>query len=411
MIQVSRPHSRIEGTVVLPASKSISNRVLLIRALSGSDAPLTHLSEAADTRILQQLLAIESGTFDTGHAGTTFRFLLSYLCLRPGIHVLTGSERMQQRPVGPLVTALRQLGARITYLNKEGYPPLQIEASALDGDSHLSIPATVSSQFISSLLLIAPLLPKGLRLQLRGKIVSRSYIDMTLSIMAYFGVQHRWEAQNIIVPPQTYRMRPFEVESDWSAASYFYAIAALSNEARLFLPGLKQQSLQGDAAIARIMLSFGVETEFLPEGALLRKRSAPVSTSVEIDFLPCPDIAQTVAVVCAGTGIKGKFSGLDTLSIKETDRIAALQNELAKVGAFFKQDEASTGSYILTPPAAISSAEVPVFKTYEDHRMAMAFAPLSVLMPIAIQHPEVVGKSFPAFWEALEALGFRIVRK
>lgn len=411
MIQLYRQHREVTGTVRLPASKSISNRALIIRALSGEDTPITNLSDAADTQVLLRLLETTPDTYDVGHAGTTFRFLLSHLALQPGRHVLTGSERMQQRPIGPLVDALRDLGAAITYLNREGYPPLLIETGKLTRKSHLVIPATVSSQFISSLLMVAPLLPDGLRLSLEGNIVSRSYIEMTLAIMATFGVSHSWEGQEIIVPRQTYRMHPFEVESDWSAASYFYAIAAFADSAEITLAGLRKNSLQGDAAIAEIMEIFGVHTVFDETGAHLTKVPGLLPPMMEWDFLNCPDIAQTVAVICAGTGVRGLFSGLETLSIKETDRIAALKTELAKIGASFVRfsprfaKKSAKTHYYITPNETALPFDPPVFDTYDDHRMAMAFAPLAILYKIGIRHPEVVKKSYPGFWGGLQELG------
>ncbi|MEM1320926.1 MAG: 3-phosphoshikimate 1-carboxyvinyltransferase [Bacteroidota bacterium] len=407
---LSKPNRHIKGQITLDGSKSISNRALIIRALSGEDFPIEHLSTSNDTVTMQALLAQASdlATLDTGAAGTTFRFLTAYLALQPGTQVLTGSERMKQRPIGVLVEALRNLGAQIDYLGQEGYPPLRINPPQLNAANHLQISAGVSSQYISALLMIAPTLPKGLTLELEGKIVSRPYIEMTLRLMAYFGVQHQWEGQRIIIAHQAYQGRAFRVEADWSAASYHYALAAFADELELDLFGLDEKSLQGDAVLAELMRGFGIETTFIEGGLQLRKGGA-VKPMFEKDFIRCPDIAQTLAVVCGGLGINGLFTGLDTLSIKETDRIAALKTELAKVQVWFSQlppkfSKNTEKAYYMVEGKAV--LDHPTFATYEDHRMAMAFAPLAMFGPIQIIDPHVVAKSYPGFWEDLKTLGF-----
>ena len=410
-IQISCPLDSLKGTVALAGSKSISNRVLMIRAFSGRDFPIAGLGNAADTVTLQRLLASAAQTsvepLDAGPAGTTFRFLTAYLAAQEGTQVLTGSERMQQRPIGLLVDALRELGARIDYLEKEGYPPLRIRSpQGLGRVAVLSIPADTSSQYITALLLLAPTLPAGLQLKLEGTIVSRPYIEMTLRLMQYFGVRHRWEGNLIAVPPQTYQPQPFRVEADWSAASYYYALAVLFPDTDLALCGLYADSLQGDAVLAEMMEPFGITTVFEPEGVRLRKNGKPLPQDFEYDFLRCPDLAQTLAVICAAVGARGRFSGLETLRIKETDRIAALQAELAKVGVALRAEDPGQGSFVLQGRAKVQGR--PVFSTYHDHRMAMAFAPLSVLGDILVEDPEVVGKSYPTFWEDLRTLGFSI---
>jgi 3-phosphoshikimate 1-carboxyvinyltransferase len=398
-----RPLSPLRGAISLAGSKSISNRALLIRALSGEDFPIHRLANARDTELLHGLLQDGGELLDAEAAGTTFRFLTAYLALQPGTQVLTGSARMKQRPIGLLVEALRQLGARIEYLETEGYPPLRIGSPAdLGHTRELRIPASTSSQYISALLMIAPVLPQGLSLQLEGRIVSRPYIQMTLQLMAYFGVEHRWEGAAIDVPPQPYRGRPFTVEADWSAASYYYAMAALAKEADLQLNGLFEDSLQGDAVLAPMMENFGVRTSFNQHGIRLAKTGQGLPAFFEQDFLRCPDLAQTLAVVCAALGVAAAFDGLETLRIKETDRIAALQAELAKVGVTLTPE----GDQRCQITGKAQVADRPVFQTYEDHRMAMAFAPLALLGPICIAEPQVVAKSYPAFWDDLRTLGF-----
>ena len=408
-----RKPQALKGEISLAGSKSISNRALLIRALSSEDFPIHCLANARDTELLLNLLQSSDTLLDAGAAGTTFRFMTAYLALQPGTQVLTGTERMKQRPIGLLVEALRQLGAHIDYLEKEGYPPLRIGSpQGLGHKQELAISASTSSQYISALLMIAPGLPSGCTLRLEGRVVSRPYIEMTLNLMAYFGVNCRWEGHTIDVPPQAYRARSFTVEADWSAASYYYAMAALADEVDLQLNGLFEQSVQGDAVLAPMMENFGVQTTFNQRGIRLSKTGPARPTAFEQDFLRCPDLAQTLAVVCAALGVPAAFTGLETLRIKETDRIAALHAELAKVGASLtpttglQDDSPDAPCYQISGKAQV--AGLPVFDTYEDHRMAMAFAPLAILGPIRIAEPEVVVKSYPAFWEDLQRLGFVI---
>lgn len=414
VIQVSKADRRIEGRIRLAGSKSISNRALIVQALCSDDFPIEGLANAKDTVTLQALLNSEEETLDVGAAGTTFRFLTAYLSTIPGTQILTGSERMKQRPIGVLVEALRKLGAVVEYVGEEGYPPLRIgESSDFGREAQLRIPASTSSQYITALLLLGPTLPQGITLELDGKIVSRPYIEMTLGLMAHFGVEHQWEGNTIRVTHQAYQARPFRVEADWSAASYYYSLAALSDSCDLQLDGLFADSFQGDAVLQEVYTTFGIKTTFNETGLHLHKPAgAPVPPLFEYDFLSCPDIAQTVAVSCSGLGTQGLFTGLETLRIKETDRIAALQNELGKVNSFFSalpprlSGQAEQKYFMLDGKA---NWEVPpTFATYEDHRMAMAFAPLGMLGSIQIAEPEVVVKSYPDFWHDLEQLGFQI---
>lgn len=408
-ISLYRTQQPLNGVVHLSGSKSISNRVLIIRALCKEPFAVHKLAAADDTRLLHTLLETEDPVRDAGPAGTTFRFLTAFLSLQEGEQVLTGSDRMKNRPIGLLVDALRSLGANITYLEKEGYPPLQIGAPGLNfgRTARVRIPANTSSQYISALLMIAPVLPQGLVLELEGKIVSRPYIEMTLALMAYFGVQHDWDGNTITIAPQDYQAKDFTVEADWSAASYYYTMAAFSPEVHLQLNGLFASSTQGDAVLVKMMEAFGVESSFNADGVLLEKRTQPLPGHFQQDFLRCPDLAQSLAVVCAGLGVPATFTGLETLSIKETDRILALKTELAKVGVQLLAE----GKERFDMQGHAVWQAVPEFQTYEDHRMAMAFAPLAMQHPIRIHEPAVVGKSYPAFWEDLQQIGFDITRQ
>lgn len=410
---VSKDNLSIKGSIDLDGSKSISNRALIIQALCEKSFDITHLSTSKDTTTLQQLLNSNDNLLDAGAAGTTFRFMTAYLALKDGRQVLTGSERMKQRPVAVLVDALNSLGANISYLEKEGYPPLAISSPTIKDNKRLSISANVSSQYISALLMIAPLLPNGLTLQLDSNIVSRPYIEMTLKLMSHFGIVYQWKDNQIQVKNQKYQAKPYKVEADWSAASYYYIMAAFSDELSLQLNGLWAESVQGDAILSEMMEQFGVKSSFNKQGVLLTKKKIETVPSFDWDFIRCPDIAQSIAVVCAGLGTRGMFTGLETLRIKETDRIAALQHELAKVSVDFKfEKNKSTQSgkdyYELSGKAILQN---PNFKTYDDHRMAMAFAPLAMFGSINIAEPMVVVKSYPQFWEGLESLGFQIQKK
>ncbi|MEY3369069.1 MAG: hypothetical protein RI973_2224 [Bacteroidota bacterium] len=412
--QLRKPDRRLAGDVYLDGSKSISNRALIIRALCNRHFEIHRLSTSRDTQTLQALLASTDAVLDAGAAGTTFRFLTALLAARPGSQILTGTERMKQRPIGVLVEALRQLGARIDYLEKEGYPPLHIHSPEALGTRHpvLSVPAGTSSQYLSALLMIAPALPAGMELHLEGNLVSRPYLEMTLRMMEYFGISHTWEGPVIRIPPQAYQPREFTVEADWSAASYYYAMAALSESCELRLHGLFKDSLQGDSVLPEMMQHFGVRTAFVGEGQLLLTREEPAKPYFEWDFLPCPDLAQTVSVLCAGLGVHGLFTGLETLRIKETDRISALQQELAKVQVYLSMLPArflkkANREFFHQEGKAVMSEQL-VFGTYEDHRMAMSLAALAMLGEVGIRQPDVVSKSYPAFWEDLRRLGFQL---
>ncbi|MFK7905147.1 MAG: 3-phosphoshikimate 1-carboxyvinyltransferase, partial [Chitinophagales bacterium] len=338
---ISKKDRNIKGNIKLDGSKSISNRVLIIRALCGDNFEIENLSTSDDTKAMLKALDQAQGNtarIDVGAAGTTMRFLTAFLSNKEGDWILTGSERMKQRPIGVLVDALRTLGADIEYIENEGYPPLRVKGKKMDGGT-VNINAGVSSQYLSALLMIAPVLQNGLSLKLEGDLVSKPYLTMTLKMMNYFEVKSEWiDEQTIFVPSQSYQTKPFFVESDWSAASYHYALAAFGEEVNLSLEGLLKESLQGDSVLPSIMKTFGVETVYGDKVVHLSKKESTAS-DFQYNFVECPDIAQTLAVVCGGLKIKGSFSGLVTLSIKETDRTAALQEELAKFDISFTKKQ------------------------------------------------------------------------
>lgn len=402
-LTLSHPSGVLNGSIKLPASKSEANRALIIAALSGQESQLHNLSEANDTQLLQRLLKSDAETIDAEDAGTVMRFLTAFYAITGQQKTLTGTERMCQRPIKVLVEALQELGASIEYLGEEGYPPLKIGKFSGSGKKQLKVRSDISSQYISALLMVAPLLPEGLELELEGKIGSRPYIEMTLSLMQHFGVSADFTENTITVKPQQYTSAAFTVESDWSAASYWYSLVALSKEADITLLGLKEQSFQGDRAVVDIMYRLGVYTEFTGEGVRLLKKEH--ERHLSLDFSDCPDLAQTVVALCAGLGIHLDMTGLESLRIKETDRIQALQIEVLSMNSSLQ--EISPGVFHLEP--GILHKEQLSFRTYQDHRMAMAFAPLVLLEPVEIQEPSVVRKSYPRYWEDLGKVGFEVV--
>jgi 3-phosphoshikimate 1-carboxyvinyltransferase len=444
MLKISSGN-QIRGRIVLPASKSISNRALVLNALSKNALLPDNLSDSDDTQVMIRALQSLSGSpstgradnrrlppevermgrvpIDIGAAGTAMRFMTAFLSVTPGEHVITGTERMKHRPIGILVDALRQLGANIKYEGEEGFPPLRITGrDDLEGGA-LTVPGNVSSQYISALLMIAPTLRKGLRLTLTGTIASRPYLDMTISMMRDFGAKVGWQGDDAIeVEPRAYLQRAYHIESDWSAASYWYEIVALSRDANaeVELIGLHHDSIQGDSRVWRMFGELGVETQFYvePDGTeVTRLRKSPNITSFfSQDFTHQPDLAQTFAVTCAMLGVPFHLFGLQSLRIKETDRIAALEKELGKL-----VDVEVQGNDLLMPSSE-GKANVGLsiegkagrgplaFDTYEDHRMAMAFAPVCLRTDCQIQinNPQVVSKSYPRFWDDLSAVGFKI---
>ena len=406
--QVSTSIKAINASINLPSSKSISNRALIINALNYSPYPLRNLSDSDDTIVLTAALNSNSNKFDIGHAGTAMRFLTAFLSKIVGEWEITGSERMQQRPISILVNALNSLGAQISYLKNEGFPPLKILGSHLTGKT-IELDGSVSSQYISALLLIAPTIENGLTLKLSGEITSRSYINLTLELMAKFGIQYQWEGNKITVPEQNYIARDFTIEADWSGASYWYEILSLCKTGEILLENLQLKSLQGDANIAGWFEQFGVFSVQKNNGVLLSKIEVELPKKLIIDFIENPDVAQTMACLCVAKEIPFHFSGLKTLKIKETDRISALQKELAKFGAFLTEPESGE----LAWDGIIDTSqknENPLIETYHDHRMALAFAPMALVKnKVRINDPMVVTKSYPGFWNDLKKAGFIVL--
>lgn len=383
--------------VQLPASKSISNRALILNALSKSGKTIHNLAKCDDTDVLLAALRSDGNHFDIGAAGTAMRFLTAYLCLKEGEWIVTGSERMKQRPIKVLVEALRTLGADVDYLENEGFPPLKIKGGAMKG-GEITIDGSVSSQYISALLMIAPCLQDGLTLKFQGKVVSKPYIMMTLQMMSQFGITYQWDDDIIKVVPQTYTPVDYTVESDWSASSYWYEIALLSGGGTTFtLPKLYRESLQGDARVKDIFEPLGVSTKFVGNDIQIVCDKEVVG-QFKYDFSEQPDLAQTVVVTCCCMDVPFHFSGLQTLKIKETDRIAALMNECKKLG--FLLEEPAEGE-LAWRGVKIAKSDEPI-ATYKDHRMAMAFAPAALKVgSIRIDDPMVVSKSYPEYWTAV----------
>lgn len=399
-------NAKLLAKVSLPASKSISNRALVMHAISRSDLPIRNIAHCDDTDVMVKALSTTDSTIDIGAAGTSMRFLTAYLSNMPGNWTITGSERMKQRPISILVEALRTLGAEIDYAEREGFPPLNIKGRPLaGGEVHLD--GSVSSQYISALLMVAPIMSRGLTLVLDGKIISRPYIRMTLRMLEEFGVQSRWSGNEIRIASQPYRPVAYEVESDWSSASYWYQICALSEIGSIIqLPGLREESMQGDAAVAQVFEHFGVKTDYGREGVTITHIGGAEGRLV-LDLVHQPDLAQTIVVTSCLLGTAFEMTGLESLKIKETDRIVALKTECAKLGCHLQETDSSLswegGERVVAQSSPIS--------TYKDHRMAMAFAPAAFRLPhIEIEDPMVVSKSYPGFWDGLETVGFLITR-
>jgi 3-phosphoshikimate 1-carboxyvinyltransferase len=397
-VQLQVSEKVINDTIYLPSSKSESNRALIINAFCEPEGRLHNISSARDTQTMMRLLASEDEVADVIDAGTTMRFLTAFFSVTNQQKTLTGTPRMCERPIGVLVNALREIGVEIAYQGKSGFPPHKIIGMTEQLKDSVSIPGNVSSQYVSALLMIAPTLPKGLTIELQGEVGSKPYITMTIELMKSFGVEVNadWETNRLTVTPQKYTPTEYHIESDWSGASYWFSVVALSfdKETTVQLNGLKENSLQGDSKIVEIMELLGVKSEFNTDGVKLTK--IPRKGNFEYDFTACPDLVQTVAVVCALKGVEATFTGIESLKIKETDRVVALQNELLKIGVDFLETERNRkyriAKHTITPP------DMP-FATYDDHRMAMAFAPIAMQMNITIEDPNVVLKSYPSFWD------------
>jgi 3-phosphoshikimate 1-carboxyvinyltransferase len=415
-------NKQIHTEIKLTGSKSECNRALIISALSKGVVNVENLSVAADTvtlgRILQEfgvgslefggvseLTTHNSQLIDVGPAGTAMRFLTAFLAIQEGSFTLTGTERMKQRPIGILAEALKSIGANIEYIENDGFPPLQISGPLKQTSKNVRIKGDISSQYISALLMIAPTLPLGLILQIEGELTSKPYVDMTLAMLEQVGIRHYWDENTITIESQAFIPATLYVEPDWSAASYWYAIAALADEASIFLPGLNGYSLQGDSVITEIMANFGITSQFKNGGVYLKKEAKKVERKI-FDLKECPDLAQTIVVICAALGHNATFTGLETLKIKETNRVLALQTELAKIGVLFIEKNLS---YKLDCSGLHFPDKITI-QTYEDHRMAMAFAPLALkINEVEIEEKQVVEKSYPYFWDDLEKAGFSIV--
>lgn len=392
-----------EGIIKLPSSKSISNRVLIINALSMSDYPIENLSDCDDTNVMLRALDSDSSSFDIGAAGTAMRFLTALLAKTFGQWTITGTERMKNRPIKLLVDSINELGGKIEYAEKEGYPPLRIYGSALEG-GELELNGGVSSQYISALMMIAPYMKHGLTLTLTGTIISRPYIHLTAELMRFFGAEVIIADNKIKVIPGEYQPKPYFVESDWSAASYWYQIVALSKDLRLELPHLYKNSWQGDAKGAELFSLLGVQTHYTKEGVTISKKEITTKKCI-YNFVDQPDLAQTFVVTCCLLNIPFHFSGLQSLKIKETDRMEALKNEMRKLGYVLTD---KNNSILEWNGERCEPSNEPIH-TYEDHRMAMAFAPAALKIgKIEICEPHVVSKSYPDYWKDLKHIGFKM---
>ena len=404
--------SRIDTTIKLPASKSISNRALIISALAGVKTMPRNISNCDDTEVIVRALRDNPYEIDIKAAGTAMRFMTAYLAVTPGEHVITGTERMKHRPIKVLVDALRYLGADIEYIGEEGFPPLKIRGKALDGGS-IEIPGDVSSQYVSALLMIAPMLNGGLELHLTGNIISRPYIDLTIHTMHDYGARVEWtDVDTIVTEPTGYREREFIIENDWSGASYWYETLALmgDRESSIRLPGLIDSSRQGDSGVRYLFSMLGVKTSFedgikTKPTTVTLKAMRSMLPKLDFDFSGQPDLTQTLVVTCAAMSIPFHFTGLATLRIKESDRIEVLKREMRKLGFVIREEN---NSELLWDGERCEATMEPI-DTYEDHRMAMAFAPAAVKFPgLRINNPEVVTKSYPNFWKDLQQAGFKI---
>ena len=390
----------------LNSSKSESNRLLIIKSLSDDNIKLSNLSKANDTILLNKLIKLNSNSiWDAEDAGTTMRFLTSYLALQKEKVILTGTERMKKRPIKILVDALEEIGAKIEYQEKKGYPPLIINKKISQNKNSISIRGDISSQYISSLLMIAPILKNGLIIKIISPFYSKPYVMMTLNLMKKFGINYEISKDSISIKNQKYKEASYKVESDWSAASYWYSFLSINKmfkEIRLI--GLRKDSFQGDQIIKKIMSLFNVETHYNEDGVILRKKDLSFDY-LELDFKDCPDLAQTILVIAAFHKTKLKLYGVESLKIKETDRLLAMKIELNKIGVNFFDDN---GIWTLERRNKPFPNKVSI-DTYEDHRMAMAFAPLATELDLTINNPGVVNKSYPRYWDDMKKAGYKII--
>lgn len=401
---LNKKSKNITGEISICGSKSESNRLLILNSLFDNKISISNLSDSDDTRVLKEALNSNAKNINIGHAGTAMRFLTAYYSIIENLEVkLDGSDRMRQRPIGVLVDALKALGAEINYLENHGFPPLEIKGKSIIKD-HVSLEANISSQFITALLLIAPKLTNGLNIELEGEITSLPYLLMTVELLKKLGIRVEQKGNQFIVyPKEEIHPTSIEVESDWSSASYFYSLAAISDSCDLKISSFRKKSLQGDSALQNIYKEhFGVNTFFENQRIQLVKNKDFQPKFIELNLNRTPDLAQTIAVSCAALKTKCKLTGLATLKIKETDRLVALKNELQKIGALSKISEDS-----LEIIDFIAADNLPKIKTYDDHRMALSFAPYSLIQSIEIESSEVVNKSYPKFWEDFARLNYR----
>lgn len=405
-VKIQTETKKLSGNLKLTGSKSISNRLLILQALSGKMSPLSNLSNSDDTTVMLKALSTKEGTIDIGIAGTAMRFLTAYLAIQDADFILTGASRMKERPIKDLVDALRSLGADIGYLEKDGYPPLSIKGKKLIGGT-LSIKADTSSQFISAILMISPYFEKGIQLQLVGEVLSRPYIEMTLNLMQRQGVNHEWVGDTITVLPGAYTDQVSEVESDWSSISYVFELAALSESAEINLERVDQVSVQGDQEGMNYFKKLGIDSN-IDDGVLtIRKQTDFIRPELlEFDCTKTPDLAQTLAATTCALGIPMNISGLKSLPIKETDRLMALKVELEKCGA--QVTIVDNEALEIIPGPSFSDKDF-TFETYGDHRMALCLAPLALVSnSVTLNNPRVVNKSYKSYWDDLTSLGFNV---
>ena len=399
---ISHTSKSINADLTLPPSKSISNRALIIQALCQSKPKLFKLSQSSDTLSLVKALQTTSKTIDIGDAGTSIRFLTAYLSQQKGNFILTGSDRMKERPIGHLVEALNSIGADINYLEKDGFPPLAINGKALEGGK-VDIYTSVSSQFVSALLLIAPTLKKGLSLSLKGELLSKPYIKMTLDIMRYFGIQSTWTNNTIHIEPQNYSSRDLKVESDWSALAFILQAMSIAKSAQVSITGLSKDSWQGDSYVLSLFEKFGLQHEFKDNKLYLKKFNKDLNSDYNVNLIDTPDLAQAYCCTLSALSKSAKIYGLNNLKLKESHRLKALNIELNKIGQHsrYSDDTIQLESCVLHAPTES-------FDSHNDHRMAMCLAPFALLFDIKIKNIEVVNKSYPSYWEDLKKMGFTI---
>jgi len=405
-VKISTGNKNIRAILVLPASKSISSRLLIIKSLCKDDFKIENLSDSNDTKILADCLknCNSREVFDVGDAGTPFRFLTALFAVTPGARILTGNERLCERPIKPLVDTLRRMGAQIDFLGEEGFPPLSIKGKEIQGGKVL-IDAAISSQFVSALLLIAPVLPNGLEIELKKDVASAPYISLTLGMMKYFGIDSEWNDDFIKIKPQKYQAINYSVEADWSAAAFWFETAAIDNDAEIELCGLLEKSLQGDAFVEDVFTKLGIESAFLQNSVML-KNGTKNTSFFELDFVDIPDMFPAVVAACAALKIPFRFTGLRNLALKESNRVEAMVSELSKFGFRFRFEEPDV---LFSNGFEHGSGNEIVCNSHNDHRIVMALAPLSLLgYNIIIQNPLCVSKSYPSFFDNLKSAGFNV---